>query len=73
MPATVEYSTIGHHRVAVAAEHEGGDVLDADAEFLGEEMAEARAVEHAGHADHHVVRQARRIRAAPRPSRRAGW
>ena len=36
------------------AEH----VLDRDAELLGEEVAEARRVEHAGHADHHVARQA---------------
>ena len=35
----------------MAAEHEGGDVLDRDLEFLGQEIAEARAVEHAGHAD----------------------
>ena len=47
-----------HHVVAVAAEHEGGDVLDRDVELLGEEIAEARRVEHAGHADHLVVRQA---------------
>ena len=45
-------------RVAVAAEHEGGHVLDRDVELLREEVAEARGVEHAGHADHHVDRQA---------------
>src|SRR6185312_17393368 len=33
-----------HHAVAVAAEHEGGDVLDRDVEFVGEEIAEARRV-----------------------------
>ena len=47
-----------HHGVAVAAEHEGGDVLDRDLEFLGQEQAEARAVEHARHADDLVGRQA---------------
>src|SRR4029077_4348576 len=40
-----------HHGVAMTAEHEAGDILDRDAELLGEEIAEARAVEHAGHAD----------------------
>ena len=40
-----------HHGVAVAAQHEGGDVLDRDLELLGQEQAEARAVEHARHAD----------------------
>ena len=42
----------------MAAEHEGGDVLDRHLEFLGEEVAEARRVEHAGHADHMGLRQA---------------
>ena len=42
----------------MAAEHEGGDVLDRDVEFVGEEIAEARRVEHAGHADHLLLRQA---------------
>ena len=36
---------------------DGGDVSDADTEVLGEEMAEARAVEHARHADDLVVRE----------------
>jgi malate dehydrogenase len=36
---------------AVAAEHEGGHVLDRDAELFGQEVAEAGGVEHAGHAD----------------------
>ena len=44
--------------VAMAAENEGGDILDRNLEFLGEEEAEAGAIEHAGHADHHVLRQA---------------
>ena len=42
----------------MAAENEGGDVLDGDLEFFGEEEAEAGRVEHAGHADDHVLRQA---------------
>ncbi len=41
----------------MAPEHEGGHVLDRHAELLRQEVAEARAVEHAGHADDHVVRQ----------------
>ncbi len=40
---------------------------------LGQEVTEARGVEHAGHADHLLVRQAGDLAAAPRPSRRAGW
>ena len=52
----------------MAAEHEGGDVLDRDAELLGEEVAEAGAVEHAGHADDLVVRQAGEF--AQRPDHR---
>src|SRR5262249_59611888 len=40
-----------HHRAAMAAEHEGADILDRDAELFGEEIAEAGAVEHSGHAD----------------------
>ena len=46
-----------HHGVAVAAEHEGGDVFHRDVEFIGEEITEARRVEHAGHADHLLLRQ----------------
>ena len=41
----------------MAAEHEGRDILDRNVEFVGQEMAEARRVEHARHADHHVLRQ----------------
>ena len=52
----------------MAAEHEGGDVLDRDVHLLGQEMAEARAVEHAGHADDHVMRQAGEL--AQRPHHR---
>ena len=47
-----------HHVVAVAAERHGVHVLDGDAELLGEEVAEAGRVEHAGHADDLVLRQA---------------
>ena len=35
----------------MAAQHEGRDVLDRDVELLGQEQAEAGAVEHARHAD----------------------
>jgi hypothetical protein len=52
----------------MAAQHEGGDVLHRDVEFLGEEVAEARAVQNAGHAADHVVRQAREL--AQRPDHR---
>ena len=45
----------------MAAEHEGGDVLDRDVEFVGEEVAEARRVEHAGHADDHAAAAGRSI------------
>src|SRR5215813_5612257 len=47
-----------HHGVAVAAQHEGGDVVDRDVELLGEEQAEARAIEHARHADDALGRKA---------------
>ena len=42
----------------MSAEHEGGDVFDRDVEFVGQEIAEARRVKHAGHADHLLVRHA---------------
>jgi hypothetical protein len=42
----------------VAAEHEGGHVLDGDLELVGKEVPEARRIEHARHADDAVVRQA---------------
>ena len=58
MPATRGIAHRRHHVVAMAAEHEGGDVLDRDLEFLGQEMAEARGIEHAGHADDLVGGQA---------------
>ncbi|MCY1232804.1 hypothetical protein D9M72_453190 [compost metagenome] len=49
----------------MAAENEGGDVLDRNVEFLGQEQAEARAVENAGHADDLVLRQARELLQRP--------
>src|SRR5579883_1971342 len=42
----------------MAAEHEGGDVFDRDVELAREKIAEARAVEHASHADNLVLGQA---------------
>ena len=42
----------------MTTEHEGGDVFDGDVEFMGEEQAEAAAVQHAGHADDLVGGQA---------------
>src|SRR5882672_3864998 len=54
-----------HHGVAVAAEHEGGDVLDRDVEFVGEEIAEARGIQHARHAHHLLVRHARGLLQRP--------
>ena len=47
-----------HHVVAVAAERHRAHVLDRHVEFVGKEVAEARAIEHARHADHHVLGQA---------------
>ena len=40
----------------MAAEHEGGDVLDRNPELLGEEVAKAGAVQDAGHA-HDTLRR----------------
>ena len=40
----------------MATEHEGGDVLDRDVELLGQKMAEAGRIEHAGHA-HYLLRR----------------
>ena len=48
-----------HHRVAVAAEHEGVDVLDRHAHLLRDERPEARGVEDAGHAQDALAREAR--------------
>jgi hypothetical protein len=49
----------------MTAEHEGADVFDRDAHLLGEEVAKTRTVEHAGHADDHVVRQAAELSERP--------
>ena len=49
----------------MAAQHEGSDVLDRDLEFLGQEIAEACRIEHAGHTDHLVVRQTRNLAQHP--------
>ena len=51
----------GHHGVAVAAKHEGGDVLDRNLEFLGQEIAEAGRIQNTRHADDAVVRKPARI------------
>ncbi len=42
----------------MAAEHKAGDVFDRNAELFGEEIAEAGAIENAGHADDACRRQA---------------
>jgi hypothetical protein len=67
MPATVEYSTIGTI-VSPWPPSTKAVTSSTDLELLGEEMAEARAVEHAGHADDLVVRQAGEF--AQRPDHR---
>ena len=51
----------GHHLVAVAAEHDGLDVLGRRAGLPGDEGAEARRVEDAGHAEHALLREARGV------------
>ncbi|KFB73989.1 MAG: hypothetical protein AW09_000741 [Candidatus Accumulibacter phosphatis] len=43
----------------MAAQHEGGDILDGDLELVGQEMAKARTVQHTGHADDSCRWQAR--------------
>ena len=45
----------------MATQHEGGDVFDGNLEFLGQEMAEPRTVQNAGHADDLAVGQARGV------------
>ena len=49
----------------MAAEHERRDILDRNLEFFRQEMPEARRIEHARHADHHVVRQPRKLTQRP--------
>jgi hypothetical protein len=46
---------VGHHRhhgIAMPAKHERGDVFLAGAQRLGQEIAEARRIEHTRHTDH---------------------
>ena len=45
----------------MAAEHKGADILDRHLEFLRQEIAQPRAVEHPGHADDAVRREAGRL------------
>jgi hypothetical protein len=52
----------------MAAEDEGGDVLDRDLELLGEEVAEAGGIEHACHSDNALVREPGKF--AKRPDHR---
>jgi hypothetical protein len=40
----------------MTAKHERCDILDRNPEFVGEELTEARGIEDAGHADHHLLR-----------------
>ena len=68
MPATVEYSTIGTIVSPWPPSTKAVTSSTLTLELLGEEVAEARAVEHAGHADDHVVRQAGEF--AQRPDHR---
>src|SRR6185437_11487785 len=47
-----------HHSIPMSSQDEGGDVFDADLEFVGDEGAEAGGVEDASHADHALAREA---------------
>ena len=49
----------------MSAEYERRDILHTDLEFIGEKMAEARAIEHARHAADHVMWQARKFAQCP--------
>ena len=49
----------------MTAQHKGRHVLHRDVEFLGQEVAEARAVEHTGHAADLFRRQARELLQRP--------
>ena len=42
-----------------------GNVFDRNLEFVGQEITEAGGIEHAGHADNHVVGQARSLAQHP--------
>src|SRR3546814_12660602 len=52
----------------MAAEHEGVHILHRYVELIGDEVAEACRIEHAGHADDLVMRQTRKF--AQRPHHR---
>jgi hypothetical protein len=58
MPLTLVYGDQRHHRVAVSAEHHRLDVTHRAVERLGQEGTVARRVEHAGHAEHALAREA---------------
>ena len=45
----------------MAAQDEGGDVFHGNVEFFGQEVAEASTIQHAGHADAHVLLQSGRF------------
>ena len=49
----------------MTAQHEGGNIFHRDVQLLGQEVAEARAVQHAGHADDLVMRQAGELAQRP--------
>ena len=49
----------------MSAEHKGGDIFDRYFELFSEEIAETRRVQDAGHADHHVLRQAGKLLQCP--------
>src|ERR1700682_1035973 len=51
-PAHRAHARDGHHVVAVSAQHQRVHVRDGDVQLLGDEEPEARAVEHARHANH---------------------
>ena len=49
----------------MTAQHKAGDVFDRNLKFIGEEMAEARRVQNAGHADDHMVWEAGKLAQRP--------
>src|SRR3546814_20179600 len=57
------YTTL--FRSTMAAENEGVHILDRHVELVGDEVAEARRIEDAGHTDDLVVRQARELTEGP--------
>src|SRR5208283_4681393 len=50
-----------NHGIAVSAEHEGSDVLHRNLQLHGDESAEARRVENAGHPDYAIAREAAQL------------